>query len=125
MIKNILLCIVLVFMSGCNGWQNVVKKEVVTVAKPVPYCPAPPELIPTNYLVDTLTDADAKDPGKVGQYYKHDMEQLRGINKIYALIIEQYRTAHGNLESVQKEIDEIFKTLDIAEKSKVEPLITK
>jgi hypothetical protein len=125
MITRLLLCIALIAIPGCSFLQSVVKKEVVTVAKPVPYCPAPPELIATNYLVDTLTDADAKDPGKVGQYYKHDMEQLRGVNKIYSIIIEQYRTAHGNLESVQKEIDEIFKTLDVTEKSKVEPLITK
>ena len=125
MIKRLLALTVTVLLVSCAGLQDVVKKEIVTVNKPVPYCPAPPVVPTYDFLVDTLTPGDVKDPGKVAQYYKYDMEQLRRTNQLMRLILEQYRTTAGNLVGVQSEIDKIFKELDEADKKKVEPLITK
>ena len=125
MIKFMLAITAALLLTSCGGFQDVVKKEVVTVDKPVPYCPVPPDIPTYDFLVDTLTPADAADPGKVGQYYRYDMDQLRHTDQLLRLILEQYRSAAGDLTAVQPEIDKIFKQLDDVDKSKVVPLITK
>jgi PBP1b-binding outer membrane lipoprotein LpoB len=122
--KQSFLIALMLLLVGCAP-NTVIKKEVVTVNKPVPYCPAPPADLPqVNLLVDTLTDADAANPGKVGQYYKHDMYYLRKKNELLELIIEQYRVASGDLDAIKVEIDKIFAEIEAADKELVERLKT-
>jgi hypothetical protein len=109
-------------LSAC-GPEYIVKKEIVTVNKPVPYCPPPPDVPEYAFQVDLLTQADLKDPGTVGQAYKLDMTALRKNDRTMRAIIEQYRNTSNSFSTVQQQIDEIFSHLNEVENTRVESLI--
>lgn len=122
---SLILCVVTVlFVSGCANTSDVVKKEIVYVDKPLPFCPAPPLFPVVEFKVDLLTDADVKDPGKVGQAYKHDMLYLRELKKIQDMVMEQYRKTSQNFEAVQAEIKKLYETTATVDKTTSEVLKT-
>lgn len=109
MIKTILVIIALALsLVGCFETLPA-KKEIVIVEKPVPFIPKPPEVPKFTSEVDKLTAEDIKDPGKVGQAYKHDMTALRKLQVIYELILDQYRQSSENFDQINMEIDKLFK----------------
>lgn len=115
---------VILAITACSPTKYVVKKEIVTVSKPVPYCPAPPEVDTYEYWVDQLTDEDVKDPGKVGQAYKHDMIILRQNDATLRAIIQQYKEISTSFSGVQEQIDNIFKNITDSNNARIEPLTT-
>ena len=52
--------------------------QVVTVNKPILYCPAPPSFSYPKLIIQDLVPGDEKDPGRVVQYYKATVKQLEG-----------------------------------------------
>lgn len=118
--KHILVTTVIVsslLLSGCFGVLPV-KKEVVQVAKPVLVIPKPPEVPAAEWEVDKLTIDDAKDPGKIGQAYKHDMLEARQLLKIYQMIVDGYKTSSQTFDQVNKEIDQLYKDIPAMTKTK-------
>ncbi len=93
-----------VLLAGCPGTMPV-KQEVVTVNKPVPFIPTPPDVPKCVSMVDQLTPADQKDPGKVGQAYKYDTLCFRQRDKIVQMILDQYKAGSQNFDAINKEID--------------------
>lgn len=124
MIKYVVLLAAAIAMTGC-GPKYLVKKEIVTVNKPVPYCPAPPHIPEYEFQVDKLTSADAKDPGKVGQAYKADMLVLRTNDRSLRAALYEYANINASFTGVQQQIDLIFDSINKQESERVEALITK
>lgn len=114
------LALVAAALAGCN--TTIVKKEIVTVDKPVPFIPSPPDVPKCVSQVDKLVAEDRVDPGKVGQAYKYDMLCYRQRDKIVQMIIDQYKAGSQNFDQVNKEIDELFKRINQAESDKVKEL---
>lgn len=116
-----LLCTMLMvaMLSGC---QTVVKKEIVTVDKPIPFIPPPPKLPEFVSEVDKLTDADSTSPGKVAQAYKADMVVLRARDRIHSLILSQYANSSSNFDAINQEIAKLFDTINKAEATVVDKL---
>lgn len=104
------LCIALA-LTGC-ACDPVVKTEIVTVNKPIPFIPTPPTVPKCEYLVDQLTPADAKTPGRVGQAYVHDMACLRSVNEIQSMIIDQYRKGSISFEEASKRINDMYRQVE-------------
>lgn len=108
MMKTLIACtIVAIFVSGCAERQI----KLVEVDKPIPMCPKPPVVPVCNFLVDQLTAADLKDPGKVGEAYKYDMTCLRTVDRINKLINQEYLKTSQNFDAVNEEISKSFKEL--------------
>jgi hypothetical protein len=93
-------------LAGCATTEPVVR--TVTVDKPIPFCPTPPNVPTVEYKVDALTMDDLKDPGKVGQAYKYDMLALRQQLRIYQQILSEYAKASQNFDAVKAEIDKAY-----------------
>lgn len=105
--NKLLVILAAVFaLTACSPLP--VKKDIVYVDKPIPYVPKPPDVPVFDSHVDLLTLDDAKDPGKVGQAYKYDMTQLRSLQKIYQMILDQYRASSQNFDEVNKAIDKLI-----------------
>jgi hypothetical protein len=100
----------------------VIKKEIVTVDKPIAFVPKPPEVPKFVSEVDKLSPADAADPGKVGVAYKYDMLQLRKLLMVYEMIVEQYRQSSQNFDKINAEINALFNKINEAEAAKVKAL---
>lgn len=116
--KTIFALILTLFLVGCG--HTIVQKEIVTVDKPVMYVPKPPEVPQFVSQVDQLTDADIKDPGKVGQAYKYDMTFLRKTNDILRQILAQYSSSSINFDKINEEITKIYADINKAEAKAVE-----
>lgn len=117
--KTIFALILALFLVGC-GTNTVIKKEIVTVDKPIPYVPKPPVVPTFDSLVDKLTDEDIKDPGKVGQAYKYDMMFLRKTNDIMRQILQQYSSSSLDFDKINEEITKIYADINKAESKAVE-----
>lgn len=117
--KTIFALILALFLVGC-GTNTVIKKEIVTVDKPIPYVPKPPVVPTFDSLVDKLTDEDIKDPGKVGQAYKYDMMFLRKTNDIMRQILQQYNSSSLDFDKINEEITKIYADINKAEAKAVE-----
>lgn len=120
--KCYVLFATVLLLTGC-GPEYIVKKEIVTVNKPVPYCPAPPDIPEYVFQVDLLTSADLNDPGKVGQAYKADMIVLRHNDRSLRAALKAYESINTSFTSVQQQIDQIFSTINQQEADRVESLI--
>lgn len=108
--KTILaLCAAAALVMGCTC-TPVVKTEIVTVNKPLPFIPPPPVVPKIEYEVDKLKP-DAP-PGKVGQAYVHDMTYLRATVEIYEAILEQYASSSAEFAVIDKKIQELYKELE-------------
>lgn len=103
-------CCAAVLVAGC-ACDPVIKTEIVTVNKPIPFIPPPPEVPQCDFMVDKLTPADAKNPGKVGQAYVHDMTCLRARNNIDNVILDQYAIGSVKFDEAKKRIDELYNQL--------------
>lgn len=90
------------FLAGCG----VTPVKTVEVSKPIPYCPAPPEVVKCTFYVDQLTSADLTDPGKVAQAYKLDMTCLRANDLTLRKIIAAYQDISVKAEDVEKMLQE-------------------
>ena len=111
--KTLLVYLVLLSaLSGCATDRIVIQKEIVTVNKPVPFIPKPPEMPPFVSKVDQLTPADIGDPGKVGVAYKYDMLALRSLVRLYELILSQYTSSSVNFDSINSEISALYSTIN-------------
>lgn len=117
--KYIALALSALILAGCG--TTVIKKEVVTVDKPVPFIPTPPNVPQCKLLVDQLVAEDRKDPGKVGLAYKHDTLCLRQRDKIIQMILDQYKAGSQNFDQINKEIDQLFKQINGSETGAVDP----
>ena len=95
-----------VMLIGCA--EPIIKTEIVTVNKPIPFIPSPP-IVPTiEYQVDKLTFEDMASPGKVGQAYVHDMTFLRKRIEIDDMILEQYQDGSVNFDEIEAKINELY-----------------
>jgi hypothetical protein len=99
--KNMFLIMVLMALSACASNSLNTKKDVVLVDKPLPYCPAPPQVNECVSMVDALTPADANDPGKVAQAYKYDMMCYRSSNKTLRQVLQQYENVSKNNSAIE------------------------
>lgn len=104
-----LVCIALL-TTGCAA--PIVKTQIQTVDKPIPFIPKPPAVPKCQLLVDSLILSDLKDPGKIGQYYVYDMTCLRKTNEIYQMILDQYSQSSANFDDVNKQIDLLFQQIN-------------
>ncbi len=102
----IAMCVVLV---ACQ--KTFVKPEIVYVDKPVFTCPAPPAVPQYQLLTSTLTRDDAKNPGKVAQYYNADIVQLKGTIEIYEMILQQYKAGAIDTQQLQQRVDALYNEL--------------
>lgn len=82
-------------LAGCACKPEIVERTTtVEVKVPVPVpVPAPPDTIRPELWIYQLTDEDAKNPGKVVQYYKATVKQLQGYSQELETIIDGYRKA--------------------------------
>lgn len=97
-------------LAGC-ATAPVEPINTVTVDKPIPLCPTPPDVPKLAFKVDQLTVDDLKDPGKVGQAYTYDMTYLRAVVKIYDQILAEYAKTSANFAAVKADIDKTFSIL--------------
>lgn len=102
----IVMCASLVLI-GCDT-TPVIKTEIVTINKPIPFIPKPPTVPTIEYQVDQLTFNDFANPGKVGQAYVYDMTFLRKRIEIDDMIFEQYRSGSAQFEEIEKHIQELY-----------------
>lgn len=98
-----------VMLVGCA--EPIIKTEIVTVNKPVPFIPKPPDVPMVEYQVDKLTFEDMASPGKVGQAYVHDMTFLRKRVEIDDMILEQYQAGSVNFDEIEAKIEELYSDL--------------
>ena len=112
-----LLCLLMcvVALTGCEPKHTVVKKEVVTVDRPVAFIPPPPKVPEFVSQVDKLTDVDIADPGKVGQAYKYDMFVLRSLVNVYRTILNQYESSSQDFDENNKRISQMVVDINTAE----------
>lgn len=101
----IILCLTLALV-GCQTLPG--KDVIVNNDKVVAVVPKPPAVPTFDSQVDKLTDADVKDPGKVGVAYKYDMTALRGLILIYRQIIDQYSSSSVNFDAVNTQINQLY-----------------
>lgn len=94
-------------LVGCASTPTA-PTNVVTVDKPIAVVPKPPAVPTFASQVDALTQADVKDPGKVGQAYRYDITMLRSLVKIYQLILAQYTASSYQFEAIEAEINNLF-----------------
>lgn len=103
--KKLIICSLLVLVAGCaTTRQTIPQTKVVTIDKPIPFCPAPIDVAACSNYVDSLTEADHKDPGKVAQAYKLDMTCLRITDKILRRILTGYK----DTSAMNKDVTRLF-----------------
>lgn len=100
-----------VLLAGCNT-TPVIKTEIVTVNKPIPFIPPPPTVPTIVYEVDKLSPTDNVFPGKVGQAYVHDMTFLRKRIEIDDLIFDQYRKGSAEFAEIEKRIHQLYQEVE-------------
>jgi hypothetical protein len=106
--KTILTLIVATgVLVGCTC-TPVIKTEIVTVNKPIPFIPPPPTVPTIQYKVDELSVTDNALPGKVGQAYVYDMTFLRKRIEIDDLIFEQYRNGSAEFKDIEQKIHDLY-----------------
>lgn len=100
-------------LIGC-ACDPVIKTQVVTVNKPIPFIPSPPT-VPTlkEYETSKLTREHQHVPGVVGQAYVHDMTFLRKRIEIDDLILEQYRKGSVDFKQIEAKINELYKDINV------------
>lgn len=107
---------------GCT--QTIIKKEIVTVDKPVPFVPAPPNVPQFQSQIDQLKPEDIADPGKIGMAYKYDITMLRSLVKIYQDILAQYKDSSVNFDKINEEITKMYEQINKAEQKAVDSIAT-
>jgi len=117
--KFVVAIVAALILAGCST-QTIIQKEIVTVDKPIPFIPKPPEVPKFVSQVDKLTAADASDPGKVGQAYKYDTLMLRKLIAIYEQILAQYSASSTDFDKIKGEIDKIYADINAAETKAVD-----
>ena len=105
--KSLNILLLSACLVGCAATPTA-PTNIVTVDKPIAVVPKPPEVPAFVSQVDTLTQADIKDPGKVGQAYRYDITMLRSLVKIYQLILAQYTTSSYQFDTIEAEINSLF-----------------
>ena len=108
-----LIIATLLALTGCATTAQI---ETVVVDKPIMTCPKPPTVPVIEYKVDSLTEADIKTPGAVGEAYKYDMTALRVQNRIYRQILDEYSRSSMNFDAVNAEIDKLYKHIGVVQK---------
>lgn len=89
--KILALALVLT-LSGCGLFKQEVRVETIIVKVPVIVpVPAPKEIDRPELMIEQLTDADKKEPGKVEQFYRATVKQLQGYAEELEAIVEGYR----------------------------------
>lgn len=93
--KTALVILLISLLSGCAFDPSMFKSDpeikVVTVEKPLLYCPAPPDFEYPRLVIEDLVPGDEKDPGRVVQYWKATAKQLEGEVIKRDTILEAYR----------------------------------
>lgn len=117
--KVLLVLFATLALTGCAS-KVVVQKEIVTVDRPVPFVPPPPQVPKIDSQVEKLTDADIADPGKVVQAYKYDITALRGLVAIYQSILQQYAASSQNFDQVNLQIKQLFDQINKVEQEAVQ-----
>lgn len=105
--KHIFLIMLSSIMLSACGSIPERPVEIVTVDKAVPYCPAPPDIQKTEYMVDKLEPNDISNPGRVAKAYVYDMTLLRSQIKIYQMILDEYSKTTQDFDAVKREIDKL------------------
>ncbi len=104
MIRTMLLALC---VAGCS--LIPAKVETVYVQVPVPVVPTTPAMPVVPYFVDTLTLADAADPGKVVKAYKHDMYLLRQQVDVCYSTVAQFEEYRRLVQQANKKAEETNK----------------
>lgn len=78
-------------ITACAGKDQIIKTNYVTVEKPVPTVPRPPEVKKPVLATEELTPEDRKDLGKVAKALVIENKQLRGYVTILESIVDKYR----------------------------------
>lgn len=103
--KHLIGIALMVGIVGCAGTTPVVSKSVITVDKPIPFCPAPPDIPLCPRYVDALSSADATTPGKVVQFINIDLTCLRINEMRYREVLSNYRDLSNMNSSVSTLFD--------------------
>ena len=103
MIKQIIVIIVLVLLSGCSWFGGGIRTETQIVERPILYCPAPnyqplPNVLPIDLITDQTSD------GEVVVRYKATVKFLKDHAKQLELILEQYKITHITYEELRQQI---------------------
>lgn len=112
--KSLFVLPIFMMLTGCAFDPSLFKSDpeikIVTVNKPVLYCPAPPTFTYPRLLILDLVEGDEKDPGRVVQYYKAAVKQLEGEIQSRDRVIKAYediQTQDPNLLPIQ--VEQAFK----------------
>jgi len=106
----------IMLLTGCAFDSAYVKPEtkieVVTVEKPLLYCPAPPVIPYPALMIRGLVPGDEVDPGRVVQFYKATVKQMEGEIRTRDLIINAYdQISKKSPDLKPAEVDVMFKEL--------------
>lgn len=114
--KLIVLFFITTLLSGC-AFDSIHTKpdtrvEVVTVEKPLLYCPAPPKIPYPTLMIRGLVPGDEVDPGRVVQFYKATVKQMEGEIRARDLIINAYDQISKKSPDLKPvEVDVMFEEL--------------
>lgn len=115
MTKTILIAAVCMsfLLVGCTC-DPIIKTEVVTVNKPIPFIPPPPN-VPTlqEYETSKLNQSHKSTPGVVGQAYVYDMTFLRKRIEIDDMIFEQYHKGSVDFKEIEAKIHKMYKDINV------------
>lgn len=105
--KRLLTTLAIVLLTGCATNQGIVKKDVELVKVPVPYCPAPPDVkIPKENGIEYIKPNTP--PGEVAKAYDYEVTYQKGLNKIYAAILDMYKSNNVSSEKLKEEIEKMI-----------------
>jgi hypothetical protein len=114
--KLLLLIFSTMFLVGCDpvqpGPDPEPQMQVVTVDKPILYCPVPPTLTSQRLVIEDLVIGDEKDPGRVAQYYNAAIQQLQSEIETRDRILKAYKEIQSGGSAMQpKDAEKIFKEM--------------
>lgn len=102
--KILSLTVLALMLSGCS----LLTPKIITVDKPIPFCPPPPKVPECANYVDVLSSSDVQDPGKVAQAYKLDMTCYRNHDRSFRQILEVYQ----DTSTMAEQASMLFKQLN-------------
>lgn len=104
--KYLAFIVAALLLSACQHNPLVPDVKVVYVDKPIPFCPAPPQIPECIKYTDALTSADAKDPGKVAQLTKLELACLRAEAVSLRQTVRSYKDVSSMAAEVKRSLDE-------------------
>lgn len=98
-----LLCLILI--QSCSLLPT--KTEYVRISYPILVCPESPVLVKPDLYINKLTQADAKNYGKVARYYQISLIQLSGYIKELELVVDRYNKTSESYKGLEAEVNKM------------------